>query len=1238
MPQIHHLEDLTHSDVLDALPGGVAYHFTVAAGPQSVTLTATTPDAGVDNLVAHATCSVPITGLGDLAGIVSGFNFDQIPPELPISAGLHLSGIAVVVDRTHHELVSLTLDLTGADHWHLIPELLTLQQVTLGVTLFFPPLAGVSKAWTRIFGTFELGGTTFDASIRVPELELEAELAPDGRIALGSWLAALLPGSGLEHLEVEQLRVSANARKHSYAFQGTLVDAWTVIPGVSLSEVELAVMGAGSAAPFGSVEATFDVGGGTLRLGGERVQPTGAWHFAGSTRGHAAIPLGHLATDLASKFSVALPAFVDHLTLDTLDADLDTGAQRFSFRSLWDSSNELTFDLHLHEEGLGRVAIAGYYDQDGASRRVSDLVHPVSSALANAIPSSFEISLKNALGAWVQPSSGTAKACFAVGAGTGINLSHLPLVGKAFPAGETVKLDLQILAASADFDTGEMAALGALAGKRVASWPQDAVTAGLDLRTTVQFGGHSHKLELPVRLDHQSGAVTHDPNAAEQSGTKWFPLQKTFGPVELERVGLAFHSSSDELELLLDASFSLGGFSLALEGLGVSSPLTHFEPHFELEGLGMDFSEGPLQILGAFLRKEGTRGETHFEEYDGALIVNAELGGEELGLHAIGSYARFKGHPSLFLYAVLDFPLGGPPFFFVEGLAAGFGYNRSLTVPSIDQVAQFPLVAEARDGDFPDTGAAGDLAAIVEQQLDKLDDYIGPAVGAGFVAIGVKFSSFKLIDSFALLTVELGGRFEIDLLGVSSLSVPPNEGDNISPLAYVELLLKASVIPAEGVLAVEAELARSSYLFSPDCELTGGFAFFLWFAGDHAGDFVVTLGGYHPDFVVPSHYPQVPRLGFNWRIDSHTSISGESYFALCAHALMAGCALHASYHSGPAHASFRAGADLLICWKPYHYDLHTYVDISASYSWIGPIDVGADLHIWGPDFGGWARIKVVFWHVTIEFGDQSSSDPLAIDWGQFEASFLPHPTEVCAITNSSGLKRKLTSGGTEMWVVNPRSFSFEVSSFFPVKTASQGSGPTALSTGGAYTEFGIAPMGVTASSFVSSQHITITYDNGSAAEHLFTFEPMTKKAPSAMWGDPDIVSTNPVRLAPPAVNQQRFVTDPAGADPLAGYRISHVSAPTEGAAIHDLRAAALLLNTHLISDAYAWQTMAEIRRPAGNDPTRRQTIQNTFDNASATRDPMLTALGFDAGHDVALDIETLVASFVIAPQIDRSAL
>lgn len=46
----------------------------------------------------------------------------------------------------------------------------------------------------------------------------------------------------------------------------------------------------------------------------------------------------------------------------------------------------------------------------------------------------------------------------------------------------------------------------------------------------------------------------------------------------------------------------------------------------------------------------------------------------------------------MFAYGVLRKMLGGPPAFYVTGVAAGFGYQRELLLPDIGQVAEFPLI------------------------------------------------------------------------------------------------------------------------------------------------------------------------------------------------------------------------------------------------------------------------------------------------------------------------------------------------------------------------------------------------------------------------------------------------------------------------------------------------------------------------------------------------------------------
>ena len=50
-------------------------------------------------------------------------------------------------------------------------------------------------------------------------------------------------------------------------------------------------------------------------------------------------------------------------------------------------------------------------------------------------------------------------------------------------------------------------------------------------------------------------------------------------------------------------------------------------------------------------------------------------------LSAIGGYTKIAGDSSLFIFASLVAPLGGPLYFFITGIAGGFGYNRLLPPP-----------------------------------------------------------------------------------------------------------------------------------------------------------------------------------------------------------------------------------------------------------------------------------------------------------------------------------------------------------------------------------------------------------------------------------------------------------------------------------------------------------------------------------------------------------------------------
>ncbi len=741
-----------------------------------------------------------------------------------------------------------------------------------------------------------------------------------------------------------------------------------------------------------------------------------------------------------------------------------------------DEQNQLIFDLELKAEAGANEFIAYYEDKSSKGFNLVTLLQAIDH---NAdFGQEFNINVRKALFARSKDDT-TTKSLFAIDMDAGIQLSglgDLPLIGEELAAAESLTLALQIVyGMGGDFTQAELQQLNQDFNLNDVRFPETKITAGSpDISTSLRVGNEKAiDMGLPLKVS-DNGTLTQDsngtfnpggnPQTTQNDGTKWFALKRSFGPLKLERVGFAYKEG--KLTAYLDGSLSVLGLTCSVLGLNVGVALTgihKFEPHFGLDGLGLDFKEGPVEIGGGLLKLS----TDEMTEFDGFVTIRAE----ELELRAIGSFAELRsGEKSLFIYAVLDYPLGGPPFFVVMGLAAGFGYNRRLLMPPINQVQQFPLVAAAvNPSPTPPPTDMGQIKSYISDKLTLMDRYIPPAVGEYFLTVGIRFTSFELLDSFLLATVQFGKHFEVDLLGLSTVLLPPDTPT--SPLAEAQLAFKAVIIPDEGIILVQGQLTPASFILSRDCHLTGGFAFAVWASGPHAGDFVVTIGGYHPDFKSPAYYPQVPRVGYSWAISSYLHVKGGGYFALVPHALMAGGSYSAIWQSGDVKAWFILGANFLIGWKPFHYDAELYVDLGAELTihFFGThhisIDASADLHVWGPEFGGHARVTVkvigIHFHFSIDFG-ASSSPPQAIPWSEFQSSFLPAADKRLSASINDSLIRTVQDGQYgEVWMVKRDRLRISTDSYFPVKSVTFTLDDQAQTYDpGTFKVAGVAPMNV----------------------------------------------------------------------------------------------------------------------------------------------------------------------------------
>ncbi len=483
----------------------------------------------------------------------------------------------------------------------------------------------------------------------------------------------------------------------------------------------------------------------------------------------------------------------------------------------------------------------------------------------------------------------------------------------------------------------------------------------------------------------------------EGDGPWWLAVQRHFGPLYVDQIGLDTdelpNGDVDRVKFLVDGGVLLAGLSVQVDDLSVSvpfrTPLDLEDWKLDLAGLGVSYAGTGVTIAGGFRRRPPPPGSMASPDYAGMLVVRA--GG--YGLDAVGAYSELPiaGQPgrtytSMFIFAALSATLGGPPAFFVTGIGAGGGLNRRLVVPSdFNALPSFPLIA-AMD---PDSTFAQDPMGA----LDTIASVFPPERGTFWLAAGVRFTTFVFVESIAVLSLEIGDTVEMNLLGLSRMSLPRRD----LTLAQLELALRARFSSRDMVVSVQAQLTDNSWLLSESCRLTGGFALVNWL---RTGQFVLTVGGYHPEFDKPAEFPAVPRVRFNWAVSRSVAIKGEAYFALTASCVMAGGRLEVSYDTSSVWASLTAIINAILSWDPFFYDVTVFVRVAAGVDisiWTPfgrahisfSTSIGAGVHVWGPELRGEAELDLDVISVTVGFGSDGATtgkDP--IGWTEFHEKYL----------------------------------------------------------------------------------------------------------------------------------------------------------------------------------------------------------------------------------------------------------
>lgn len=625
-----------------------------------------------------------------------------------------------------------------------------------------------------------------------------------------------------------------------------------------------------------------------------------------------------------------------------------------------------------------------------------------------------------------------------------------------------------------------------------------------------------------------AGAAAITPTQAE-SGSTYGAQKKSAGGLSITGVGIKVKDSY--VYILIDGSLRLGPIEVAAEGLGIGLPLSKMTKPKDLQpgdfklmlsGLGVMYNQPPILIAGGFKMDKGAG----YELYIGGLVISIP----PYSITAVGAYRKSTSpdFKSVFIYGRLNGPLFTVGFADVSGVAVSFGYNYRLRSPSAADVENFPLLS--RQGPEPAAGASNPLDMIIGSSPSSFSSWLQAEQDTFYFSVGLKADACQVLTVEAALVFALGGfGLKASVVGRATAQLPPASSKSPITFVYAELGIVATVDATSFV--VEAQLSSNSFVMNPFCRIRGGFALAFWYGDSpHAGDWVFSVGGYHPAFVVPKHWPNPPRLGIAWELSSQLRIGGEGFFAVTPKAVMGGAHMFATFRAGPIYADFEAWASFLLNYKPLFFVAEIglritvgarinlgliHIDISGS--------VGADLYLRGPPFGGYVGVDFKIVHFKIYFGPRDPK-PAALSFEEFVDAVAkpglsggaPSGTDgadkatVVVVALSAGAATEAQKGYDQKtgqrWFVRAGAFRFRVESKFAVGDAFLYSGvegdpehrddATALGKGPIYSRLTHNPLPLK-----STLTIKVTRGGGGVQTdgNPWRVLPFDKSLPKGMW-------------------------------------------------------------------------------------------------------------------------------------------
>lgn len=486
---------------------------------------------------------------------------------------------------------------------------------------------------------------------------------------------------------------------------------------------------------------------------------------------------------------------------------------------------------------------------------------------------------------------------------------------------------------------------------------------------------------IEVRFDLIPGISTKEGFFIEGRGALGIErsIHKIIGTLQLYSVYLAVEFlglSKFNLTTCLSGLVKLGPVDVSLDRVGVT---TIFDLTLSGKGnlgflnISPDFKSP--ESVGLVIKASGITGGGFLDfkepDYSGAL----QLRFEKLGLAAIGLITA--GGPQGFSMLINIGVEFSPPVqlsfgFRLSAVGGLIAINRTMSTEAL----QVGMANGNIDSLMFPRDPVGNAPALINQLKTVLPPedrryVVGPM-------LRLTWGPKNLIRADLGIFLEFPSPFKVLLLGQFEGTFPTKN----QALIHVKVGILGLIDFGKKVLSIDARLYDSKILA---WQLSGDMAVRLSWGKDPY--FIISMGGFHPRYTVPSVYPPflspMKRLRLELGAGKGLNLSCETYLALSTNALQFGARADLYVKAGPAKVEGYIGFDTLIIFSPFSFEVDIQAGVSVRVKGRNVAGVSLAFVLSGPiawRARGKAKIKILFFSFKVRFN---------VSWGRSEPPRIP---------------------------------------------------------------------------------------------------------------------------------------------------------------------------------------------------------------------------------------------------------